>query len=508
MKQILKRIVKNTDRDFLQYIPEKQMILECSLILVQTYVAHLKLRRTFMERFKPQPFSSAKQYFQDLIHLLIPEMQDLVIDTILSFLQRENLWKVEFICVEILMMVLECKSPASLLLRKMIDYVEKLLERNDIMQARHTVIVLQNIIQPEHWSTIDYWNMSKLLRFDHSSAIIGETKNQIYELRRGFEICLRNMIKVLATRELMCLLTVMLPLTFDTKLTDEDMLEFGTTVEYAAATLTLGPTPTSEETYMLEYLMHYIRSESHSKSMLACRIFAKLLDRGSNFREFSTPKIFHEDTYYDIDINQYSSARRQIFENQRREFESSVTTAIDLHGSRRINLEIVYNVLCMVLVEVPSGFTACSTTCLLLGVQRRLLDATDENLDPRHTNRIHATIISVMTLINWIHRGPSLTEYINTILNLRFDHAPHLNPPLKEIYHYADHHITWNEQILFFDALELRYGLWKCFRIHEPKTATPKKVYSRLAMVDADSKRRRRKTLYYKIGLGGRLVVR
>lgn len=481
------------------------MILECSLVLVQAYVAHLKLTRSFFDRFRKQPFASAKKCFQSLIYLLIPEMQEMVIDTILNFLQRENLWKVEFICVEILTMVLECKSPASLLLYKIVNYVETLLARNDVLQARHTVVVLQNIIQPQYWDEIKHSDMSKLLRFYHSSAVIGESKNQIYELRRGFEICLRNLIKVIKPNQLSSLLITMLPLTFDTILSDEAILEFGTTVEFAASTLELSENPSQEEILIQEYLLAYIKSSTASKSILASRIFAKILDRGRNFLQFNTPKIFHEGTYYDIDINRYLPAQRQMFETHRREFENALSTAIEFHSQRRTNLEVFYNVICMILVEIPCGYTACAVVCLLLGIQRRLLESSSNSLyNQQQMNCIHATCISIMTLINWIHRGSSLTAYVNTVLNRRFDHAPHLNPPLKEIYEYAQHHITWNEATLFFDALELRYGLWKCFRINEAKNPAPQKIYSRLGGAPRGgrkSKSRRQKTGFYRIGL-------
>ncbi|XP_062554857.1 uncharacterized protein LOC134219963 [Armigeres subalbatus] len=497
--KILRHIIKHTEREILQYIPEKQMILECSLVLVQAYVAHLKLGRGFFDRFRKQPFVSAKKCFQSLIYLLIPERQDMVIDTILNFLQRENLWKVEFICDEILTMVLECKSPASLLLYKIVNYVESLLAKNDVPQARHTMTVLQNIIQPQYWDEIQHSDISKLLRFYHSSAVLGESKNQIYELRRGFEICLRNLIRVIKPEQLIKLLITMLPLTFDTTLSDETMLEFGTTVEFAASTLTLSEIPSQEEMFVQEYLLSHIRSETASKSILASRIYAKMLDRGRNFLEFNTPKVFHEGTYYDIDINQYNPAQRHTFEDHRREFTESLTIAIEYHSQRRTNLEVFYNVICMVLVEIPCGYTACAVVCLLLGIQRRLLESSTR-YTPQQTNRIHATFISIMTLINWIHRGSSLTSYVNTVLNRRFDNAPHLNPPLKEIYEYAQHHVTWNNETLFFDALEMRYGLWKCFRINEPKSPAPQKIYSRLGG-GRKGKARRQSTGYYKIGL-------
>lgn len=51
----------------------------------------------------------------------------------------------------------------------------------------------------------------------------------------------------------------------------------------------------------------------------------------------------------------------------------------------------------------------------------------------------------------------------------RSELAPHLNPPLKMDYSYAQHHILWNKPDLFFEDWEVRYGLWKCFRTTNKK---------------------------------------
>lgn len=55
-------------------------------------------------------------------------------------------------------------------------------------------------------------------------------------------------------------------------------------------------------------------------------------------------------------------------------------------------------------------------------------------------------------------------EYINTIIDRRAEFAPHLNPPLKRIYEYNQHHVHWDKPELFFEDWEARYGLWKCFK--------------------------------------------
>uniref|UniRef100_A0A182QA38 Uncharacterized protein n=1 Tax=Anopheles farauti TaxID=69004 RepID=A0A182QA38_9DIPT len=487
--KILRKIVTRSPRHILQYIPERDAILECSLVLVQNYVAHLRLRPGPFKRFRREPFADAKVLFQAAIDLLVPEVLDEVIDTILKFLQTENLWKVEFICVEILLCVLECRSPTAPLLTKLMDRIEHFLALSDVGQVRHVLSVLQSVIVSQRWDLIEYSELSKLLRFYHSSVMIGTSRNQIYELRRGFEKCLKNLIPLLSVADLNAFFIVMLPLAFDTDMSDEARIEFGSTVEYAASKMTLYDARKLQssaeiDSFVVEYLVHYIAVTDPTRSILACKVLAKLLHRGQHHPpQFQSPTIFHMDTYYEIVLaTEYTSLQRLLIE-QRENLEQALLQAIELHSQRKMNLEVFYQLLCTLLVEVPGGFTASAVSCLLLKIQKKFLTfATDprttdldedEQQQQQHANRIHATVMALMTLINWIHRAGSMNAYITRVLNDRYDHAPSLNPPLREWYRYAPHHISWYERWLFFDTLEIRYGLWKCFRIAEEKIPRP-----------------------------------
>ncbi|KFB36046.1 AGAP013133-PA-like protein [Anopheles sinensis] len=480
--KVLRKIVRRSPRDVIQYIPERDAILECSLVLVQNYVAHIRLRPSaFGRHFRKEPFSDAKALFQGVINLLIPELQDEVIDTILAFLQTENLWKVEFICVEILLFVLECHSPSALVLSKLIDQIERFLGASDVGQVRHVLSVLQNVTVPQHWDMLEYSELSKLLRFYHSSVTIGTSRNQIYELRRGFERCLKNLIALLSMWDLYGFCITVLPLAFDTEMSDEARIEFGSTVEYAASKVSLySPSCFPSASLVVEYLLRHIASEDATRCILACKVLSKLLDRGLNEPgQFQSPKVFHIDTYYPIALATDVATLRRLFIAHRVLLEQVLLQAFDHHSHRQMHLEVFYQLLCTLLVEIPDGFTDAAVVCMLLEVQKRFQCIRNEplkhstNIATESSNRIHATIMAVMTLISWIERTGSLNEYVTRILKARYDTAPHLNPPLRERYTYAPHHVSWYEKDLFFDKLEIRFGLWKCFRIGEPKMPRP-----------------------------------
>ncbi|XP_050069444.1 uncharacterized protein LOC126557637 [Anopheles maculipalpis] len=489
--KILQKIVTRSRRPIIQYIPDRDAIIECSLILVQNYVAHLRLRPSPLKRCQREPFANAKVLFQSAIDLLVPEMLSELIDTILKFLQTENLWHVEFICVEILLFVLECQAPSAPMLSKLIDRVERFLQLSDIGQVRHVLSVLQNVIVSQRWELIEYSELSKLLRFYHTSVMIGTSRNQIYELRRGFEKCLKDLVPLLSVADRYGFFVMMLPLVFDTDMSDEARIEFGSTVEYAASYMILYDPRNQKLTsdvssFIVEYLLQCIESEDPTRSILACKVLTKLLDRGHhNTDQFQSPAVFHMDTYYEIELATDFAPLQQLLMEQRVHLEHVLLQAIELHSHRKMNLEVFYQLICTLLVEVPGGFTASAICCLLLRVQKKFLyhsinTQAEEVFDqPQHTNRIHATIMAVMTLINWIHRARSMNAYITCVLHNRFDHAPSLNPPLREQYRYAPHHISWYDSKLFFDTLEIRYSLWKCFRISEEKIPKPVRMRSR-----------------------------
>lgn len=79
---------------------------------------------------------------------------------------------------------------------------------------------------------------------------------------------------------------------------------------------------------------------------------------------------------------------------------------------------------------------------------------------------IHAIIISVLSFVCWIYKTTDFSAYVNKIVMERAHWAPHLNPPLKTVYNFAAHHISYDKSELYLKDWEVRYGLWKRFRLN------------------------------------------
>lgn len=465
----MKSIVNNTDCETLQQIQEIEIILNSSLLLLLYYYAYLNPKSYNWMSCRPAQINSVKKYFHKVLQMLIPAQNKMIIETVMHFLESRHLWRKEFITSEILTSVLSCKVSPSDLLSEIFKFLDRVLQKNDIEEARHVIRVLYTILNNEIWSGRGLSDINNLIFMYRSSFDISDSKYN--NLRQGLNMCLKRFFDVIANAELTNIITTMLKLVFGTNLSEDLITEYGSAIEYAALCRKTDLITESLEPQLFEYLLNIVASDESPVSELACKILSRLLDRHDNFQQFVTPKIFFQNFFYDVRISNYESMEKKLIQTYQKQIDAAIFSAIIKHSHNSKNLESIFILLCLISVEVPCGFTASVIIWILVRIQTYALN--DSDLDMSHTNRIHSMILSVLTLLCWIHRTKSLTEYVQLIVNRRCDKAPHLNPPFQDAYQYAHHHITWNTSEIFFEPLELRYGLWKRFRCQEKRL--PKK---------------------------------
>lgn len=204
--------------------------------------------------------------------------------------------------------------------------------------------------------------------------------------------------------------------------------------------------------FYYDSLITQLSSATPEKSALSCRLLA--LNTGYCREQFVTPKIFHFLSQYKILDSQ------AIILPLRKSLDDGIYAAFIKYGRKIDNLRLIYSLICSLMVTDESNVDAAKVILLLLKIQKHALES---GQIPAHSNPIHATIASCLTLFCWIHRGENMLNYVKKILEKRSAEAPHLLPPLKLAYRYASHHVRWNHKPLFFDGWELRYALWKIF---------------------------------------------
>ncbi|XP_008557101.2 uncharacterized protein LOC103577963, partial [Microplitis demolitor] len=242
------------------------------------------------------------------------------------------------------------------------------------------------------------------------------------------------------------------------------IFEIENIVEYAAKNYKLNIITDMINDKLFNCLMEMISSSNRKINLLGNRIFQQIIDRNNNKKFFLTPKIFYETTNYLIKINKECKSECEFFKNNRILIHDTFLSSLMKHAMTKVNLESTYCSICLLAVEIPSGFTAAAIVCLVMNIQELTLQSINSKINRKVSYHIHATVMAIITLICRIYNAKILYNYVNKVMMERAQWAPHLNPPLKNNYVFPIHYVLWNKSELFFVDWEARFGLWKCFR--------------------------------------------
>ncbi|XP_050298190.1 uncharacterized protein LOC126737365 isoform X2 [Anthonomus grandis grandis] len=243
---------------------------------------------------------------------------------------------------------------------------------------------------------------------------------------------------------------------------DSTLLEFGSIGEYAALRYHTQRFSETIPDQLTESLMMMMVSDNAFHHLFANRIMQNIWDRHHNKLEFETPRIFFRGVSYNIKIARYSARDRKYYKRYRLAINRVMMKGLRQHYYRRLNLENIYTNLAIICVEIPCSYVASSIVSFAMAMQEYFLLTNPPDMVSCH--HVHAMVMSLMTLVCYVHRAEIFYNYVAEIMERRSDMAPQLNPPLKAVYTYAQNHILWNKPDLFFEDWEARYGLWKCFR--------------------------------------------
>ncbi|XP_043273984.1 uncharacterized protein [Venturia canescens] len=430
-------ILRESKRSELQLVSTRD-IISCSVTLLSHYEE--KLHRTeggFCDWRRRRDYKIALFCYNEILRSFIPEKTQEIVNSLVEVMHKEKLWHWEHLCWELSRGLLQQGVGGSPFVDALLDFVEN--EMTGFYDARAIVRILYEILDVYTWSkdqrTVS--TIERLLKLYYASLSGNKTDDvpPYAPLRRGDNT------------------------------SDVTILDFGSTLEYAAYmhdTRLYKDTLTSN---IFPVLMRMIASTNRLVSLLGNRVIHHLLDRHENRTQFDTPKIFFENMSFDLRVSRYDKQDKHFLQVNRQILHDSLVHGIMKHSAIRLNLESVYCTICLIAVEVPCGFTAAALVCLVMNLQDLTLEQSDLS---RHIScHIHATVIAIMSLLCWIHEAKVFYTCVNKIMMQRAQWAPHLNPPIKPRYRFAIHHVLWDKPEFFFVDWEARYGLWKCFRLRE-----------------------------------------
>ncbi|KAK2582584.1 hypothetical protein KPH14_004872 [Odynerus spinipes] len=458
------KIIQNTSRNQLKNY-EPDIIITCMTKIffhhgVNTYEVNVcEWKRRRRVRF-------IQNCYRDLLKVYVPEKTKQVVQAIVNTINEDRLWKFETFCLKITNILLEHGVSGAIVVHTIWDIIESI--NTTMYDTRAIIKILYEILGIYKWpdSNDTITVIERLVKFFYKSIIdTNAYDNSItcITLKKGLEICLRNMIKHLPNDQLLIIVYHMCSWTIQRDISDDIILEFGSILEYTAHMHQANLYEKTLTPIIFPLLMQMIASNSRIVSLLGNRVIQYLIDRKGNRLNFDTPRIFFENIDFDLKVGDCYNEDKMFFKVHRESLHDSLLKSIMTHRESRMNLESSYCTMCVIATEVPCGFTAAALVCLTMNLQDLILKENNSHCIANY--HIHATVISIMSLLCWINKAEVFYTYVNKIMMERAQWAPHLNPPIQSQYNFAIHHIFWNKPELFFLDWEARYGLWKCFRL-------------------------------------------
>lgn len=461
----LKKLRKIIRRVSSRQIDSKKMkiLLHCSIRHLIHFQNLLYFKESFCNWNVRRQYQTAVSCYLNLLRLSVPKNEKEIVTAVIDVIREEGLFEYQDLSLDLLNALVSIEALGYAVINGLLSEVED--PKKSTETARSVIRTLYEFMDTYDWPETDADTevLKRLLSIYRLS--IGQAKPPYKHLSKGLKVCLQHTLAHLANSQILIAIRHMCSWSVDYTIGDEDVLDFGSSLEYAAfrhATELFKDTLTPE---IFSLIMRMIASPSRLVSLLGNRVMQHLIDRGDNKTRFETPQIFFEDTQYDLNVNRYHREDKIFLKNNRAELHDGLIRGILNHCSTRLNLESSYCTICIVAVEVPCGFTAAALVCLAMNLQDRTMERDD--LRKEVTFHIHACVVAVLSLLCWIHRAKVFYQYVNKIMMERARWAPHLNPPIQSHYYFATHHVLWDKPELFFVDWEARYGLWKCFRLLE-----------------------------------------
>ncbi|KAK0167215.1 hypothetical protein PV327_004644 [Microctonus hyperodae] len=467
-KKVLKKLSKIFDKYSqiqLQNI-EPRKILSCSIKVLYLCDEEFYKSNKFCELRRNKNYKLAKSYYHKLLNLYIPKQTTNIINIVIEIIHGEGFWQWEDLCEVLISGLINKGINGFNVVQYLLDKVE--IEETNFHDARLIIRRLNmNIFENYPWPNTNETLIiiERLLNFFHQG--INDTSDANGKkkfLTRSIEFSITKMSKNLSNDHCHYIIHQLCSWTVEETIEETKILEFTSILEYIATVQKTNLLANTLNDDLFIVVMQMIASSSAIVNILGNRVLQYLIDRGKNRSQFESPQIFFENTNYKINISKYNERDKEFLKQHREIFHDTFVEGFITHSAIRLNLECMYCTICLLAIEVPCGFTAAALVCLIMNIQDLTLN--ESNINHERANDIHTTIMAIMTLICWIHHARVLYSHVNEVMMQRAQWAPHLNPPYKAQYTPATHHIMWNKPEHFFVDWEVRFGLWKCFRLY------------------------------------------
>lgn len=447
---------------------ERRNILVVGLFFVYFFWDNLKISFDWRGKQSRTKYIHSKVMLKSLLNILLPYSENEVLHSISAFFYAFNLWSNLIYIKDITEALFICEASIENMFMMTCLKIEEFIT-DDVNLSKQLLNITYNIIQHRNLfvlKNVNYLSFVVRLRDMFRASMSMQIQNYGL-LRRGINVCLRQVCHHLSYKDLLIFISGMIDSAYVAKLTEDDIVQFATILEYAANLHVTNIFKDLETGGVFANTLELMCSENSFISLLGCRLLQYLLDRHGNKKKLTAPMVFFAYSELGVQVAMFNVVDEEFIDKHKISIQDSIMCVVMNHSLKTANIGQLFACVALILLEVPCGLTAAWTCWVSVKIQDFALKTPLLCKASRHG--LHALAISVVSVACWVHNSTTLYKHIGEIAARRANQAPHLSPPLRTAYTYAQYHITWDKPDLFMDEWELRYGLWKTFNVLNTK---------------------------------------
>lgn len=358
------------------------VLINCAVKIVAKYSHFHVPNAELSDKKQSDKYHVAKENYVKLLNIYPHDKQEELPEIVITAINSQNIWSLRKLCVKLVLCLIDLGISGPLVYHQLCDQI-RIPEASTNDDAKLIVKVLYESLENYKWPENDETAIfiERLLNIYHKSlrGTSRKTKAMAYtNLRACLELCVRYLIRNITNNHRKLAIELMSSWSIKKDVDDDFILNYGSTLEYAAYMHqgnTLTDTLTAD---ILALLMLMIGSKIRFVSLLGNRVFQYLIDSGKNQTMFNTPKIFFQGMQINMTPCKYFREDRRFLKKHRAIIHDSLIRSFINHRTTRLNVETTYCTVCLLIIVIPCGFTAAAMCCLVMNLQEIALNRLTE----------------------------------------------------------------------------------------------------------------------------------
>ncbi|CAG9834298.1 unnamed protein product [Diabrotica balteata] len=317
--------------------------------------------------------------YRRLIKIIDKDMYRIAVNAIVTFYREGKLWEIEFGCTVLIVEILE----NHVYMREDLDdilYTIEIATIENAEEAKYLTKVLCEIMKNIKWKNMTMYLIAKILTVIESSIQPKphDTFNYIY-LRKGFELCVKNAIRNLHSKDLIRVLFILMN-KMNSNIYNKDIIVcFGNIAIFTAQIYSYRSGDTCFSEGPLPIIISLFQSTSPIVVLFGLKIAQKILDRMKNGEHFLSPKIFFQDCDYYLKIRSCRQQDKSLFKRMRQLIYQIIMNSF-LVSNDKTQLENVYRTVALLIIEIPCGYSASCIVTMAMSIQEYAFRITTKDL--------------------------------------------------------------------------------------------------------------------------------